>query len=190
MIKLAALLITVFLVGCSSVPHVETVTDELVFENSNAGKEALGSPPPMPVPMAPPPVENCCRTNSQLLSQAFGQTPEPVYTEGEGMSAPTASKPKVQHKAAKFATRVVGSIMSAAQAATDSVETKIERDATGSVVKQEEVIKHDSILGTLTKVVGLITGMFGLYVGAKNFKEKFYASTSTKPKRRTGPRVI
>jgi hypothetical protein len=140
----------------------------------------------MPAPVA----ENCCHTSSQLLSQAFGQTPEPVYTEGEGMSAPTASKPKAQHKAAKIATAVVGTIMSAAQAATDSVETKIERDATGSIVKQEEVIKHDSILGTLTKVVGLITGMFGLYVGAKNFKEKYYASTSTKPKRRTGPRVI
>jgi hypothetical protein len=187
MIKLAALLITVFLVGCSSVPHVESVAEAPIIEYKGGGD---GSVPPPPPPMPAPVVENCCRTSSQLLSQSFGQVPEPVYTEGEGMSAPTASKPKVQHEAAKFVTRVVGSIMSAAQAATDSVETKIERDATGSVVKQEEVIKHDSILGTLTKVVGLITGMFGLYVGAKNFKEKFYASTSTKPKRRTGPRVI
>jgi hypothetical protein len=188
MIKLAALLITVFLVGCSSVPHVESVTEAPIIEYKGGGDGAVPPPPP---PMPALVAENCCHTSSQLLAQAFGPTPEPVYIEGKGMSAPTASKPKViQHKAAKIATVVVGSIMSAAQAATDSVETKIERDATGSIVKQEEVIKHDSILGTLTKVVGLITGMFGLYVGAKNFKEKYYASTSTKPKRRTGPRVI
>lgn len=148
--KIAALIITVFLVGCSSTPRVESPapavkTVAIPSDDLELIIEALATP---------------------VVPTAI--TAEPVVEQPTVIEVQT---PKTRYqKIAKVLTKVVGSAMSVADAASLSSDTKMEvRDSAGAVIGQKEE-HHASFLDSLTKLIAILTSTLGVYVGWKKLR--------------------
>lgn len=177
MIKYAALITTLFLVGCGSVPHVE---EELKFEDSNAGT-VTETVPPAAMMAPPPPVSYPAPVGTFAPAAAIELTEHTTahaakeIAEARTTVAKIASK--LPKKAANVLTEAAGSVMSVAEAATTSSNVKItEYDEKGNVIKVADEHRDsfmdflNKILDSMTKLIGLGTGALGLYVGFQKLR--------------------
>jgi hypothetical protein len=157
MIKHAALLTTILLVGCGTVPHVvQEDNSEIITEAPAVGilPPALMMAPPPPPP--PPPVVSFTTAQTASIKKVTKHLPKRV---------------------AVVAASVAEVAMDAAAAATTSSNVTItEYDAKGNIVKKEEE-HHDSfmeffnkLLDNMTKLIGLGTGALGLWVGFQKLR--------------------
>ena len=182
----AALLTTILLVGCGTVPHMDklTATTDLVPME----EMPLASPPPallMTPPPPPPPPPVAMTAPPQIVETRVGSAPTREELAEAKMTVEKIAK-KLPKKAAEVLTDVAGAAMSAAEAATTSSDVTItEYDDKGNVVKKEDEHKGsfmefiDKLLDSMTKLIGLGTGALGLYVGFQKLRNPTVKPEST-----------
>ena len=176
----AALSLTLLLVGCGTVPHVEMVSapmEEMPIATAvHYPPMAPPPPPPAPAMMAPPPT---------IVETRVGSAPVMAELTEAKMTVEKIAK-KLPKKAAAVLTDVAGAAMGAAEAATTSSDVTItEYDDKGNVIKKEDEHKGsfmefiDKLLDSMTKLIGLGTGALGLYVGFQKLRNPTVKPEST-----------
>ena len=160
--KYVVLSFTALLVGCGSVPHIsETVSIPVMKEMPLASDEVVE---PAPAVMASPLVLTVTSVApAPLESDAKSEEPIPV---------PTAIMPIEKHTIAKKMTALIGKVMSAAEAATESKKEIVTYDAAGAVATKVIEVSQTSTVERLTQLFALLSGTFGLYVGVKKLRQK------------------
>ena len=151
--KLAVLSFTLILTGCGSVPHITEVAITSVMQEMPLADEVIVPSPVAAMPTPAPPVI------SELGVKAI-----------ESIPAPAAIPSIEQHKIAKKMTALIGKVMSAAEAATESKKEIVTYDATGLIASKVIEVNQASTAERLAQLLALLTGTLGLYVGVKKFR--------------------
>jgi hypothetical protein len=130
------------------------------------------APPAMSAPVvtsiAPPPVQPQEPTVLYLSKSLETAEISKVLDFGDD----TLKQSRERKKAKKSViANVVESVISTANAATKSESITIVYDKTGEVQTKTVVENHDSLMGNFTKLIALLTGTLGLYIGFKKFRE-------------------
>ena len=167
--KQAVLLLSVLLVGCGSVPHVTVVEPASVFSVEITGSAAPGASAggtmaaaPPPIMMAPPPP----RIKGGFAPSPSKEQPS-ILDELTSMDA-GAAMPIVK-KVTKTTKTVTKS--KTGDEVTTVVEETIEEVLPPQVEPEKEVDWFEKIVSNLTKLIALLTGTLGLYVGVQKLRQ-------------------
>jgi hypothetical protein len=161
MSKLVLIILATALTGCASVKVPQAKIDKIIADTPVAKTVVQ----PLMAPSPPPPVYPVAAMPSPITVAEVVIMPEPAPV------IPAPPPKKKMSKTMTVAKKVVESLVAKAAAATKGEVTTTIYDDAGKVKSKTVVENDESVLADLVKLVALLTGTLGLFVGWRNYRK-------------------